>query len=141
MAQSKILDSNIHSRSLVGKEMIRETDAIKYMKKYPLYDNTELFPKDIRTMEIKEWESFARQNPYLAKFFNKKFPGYFFMALETWNSKDKNAKSNPLVETIFADTIIYWRNLILDEDNPLSEDAKVLLQNIGIALSSSPGEN
>ena len=63
------------------------------------------------------------------------------MALETWNSTDKNAKSNPLVETIFADTIIYWRNLILDENNPLSEDAKVLLQNIGIALSSSPGEN
>ena len=114
MAQSKILDSNINQRSQVGREIINEKNATSFMRKYELFDRADLFPKEIRTMEIKEWESFARQNPYLAKFLNKKLPGYFFLALETWNSSDDSAASNPLVETIFADTIIYWRNLILN---------------------------
>ena len=92
-------------------------------------------------MEIKEWESFARQNPYLPKFLNKKLPGYFFLALETWNSSDDSAASNPLVETIFADTIIYWRNLILNNDEKMSVEASILLKNVGLALASVPGDD
>jgi|GEM_PF-4013521 hypothetical protein len=140
MAQSKILDSNIHTRSLVARELIKETNALSFMKKYELYDRVDLFPKKVRTMEIKEWESFARQNPYLAKFFNKKLPGYFFLALETWNSSDDSALSTPLNEAIFSDTIAFWRNLILSKDEQLAKDAKILLKNVGIALGSVPGE-
>jgi len=140
MAQSKILDSNIHTRSLVGRELIKESNALSFMKKYELYDRVDLFPKKVRTMEIKEWESFARQNPYLAKFFNKKLPGYFFLALETWNSSDDSDLSTPLNEAIFSDTIAFWRNLILSKDEQLAKDAKILLKNVGIALGSVPGE-
>ena len=81
MAQSKILDSNINNRSQIGRELINEKNAISFMKKYELFDRKDLFPNKIRTMEIKEWESFARQNPYLAKFLNKQMPGYFFLSL------------------------------------------------------------
>ena len=63
MAQSKILDSNINQRSQVGREIINEKNATSFMRKYELFDRADLFPKEIRTMEIKEWESFARQNP------------------------------------------------------------------------------
>ena len=140
MAQSKILDSNINNRSQIGRELINEKNAISFMKKYELFDRKDLLPNKIRTMEIKEWESFARQNPYLAKFLNKQMPGYFFLALETWNSADDSANSNPLVETIFADTIIYWRNLVLNKDKNLSSDAEILLENVGIALKSVPGD-
>ena len=140
MAQSKILDSNINNRSQIGRELINEKNAISFMKKYELFDRKDLFPNKIRTMEIKESESFARQNPYLAKFLNKQMPGYFFLALETWNSADDSANSNPLVETIFADTIIYWRNLVLNKDKNLSSDAEILLENVGIALKSVPGD-
>ena len=140
MAQSKILDSNINQRSQVGREIINEKNATSFMRKYELFDRADLFPKEIRTMEIKEWESFARQNPYLAKFLNKKLPGYFFLALETWNSSDDSAASNPLVETIFADTIIYWRNLILNNDEKMSVEASILLKNVGLALASVPGD-
>ena len=93
MAQFKILDSNINNRSQIGRELINEKNAISFMKKYELFDRKDLFPNKIRTMEIKEWESFARQNPYLAKFLNKQMPGYFFLALETWNSADDSANS------------------------------------------------
>jgi hypothetical protein len=141
MAQSKILDSNINTRSQVGRQVINEKNATSFMKKYELFDRVDLFPKEIRTMEIKDWESFARRNPYLAKFLNKKLPGYFFLALETWNSADDSASSSPLVETIFADTIIYWRNLILDNDEKMSAEASILLKNIGLALASVPGDN
>jgi len=141
MAQSKILDSNINTRSQVGRQVINEKNAKSFMKKYELFDRVDLFPKEIRTMEIKDWESFARRNPYLAKFLNKKLPGYFFLALETWNSADDSASSSPLVETIFADTIIYWRNLILDNDEKMSAEASILLKNIGLALASVPGDN
>ncbi len=140
MGQSKILDSNINKRSLVGRELINEKNTSLAMKKYEYFDRADLFPSQIRTMEIKEWESFARQNPYLAKFLNKKLPGYFFLALETWNSSDDSAKSNPLVEMIFADTIIYWRNLVLDKDKEKSAEAKELLKNVGLALASMPGD-
>tara|TARA_Y100001970_G_scaffold293554_1_gene441167 strand:- start:946 stop:1368 length:423 start_codon:yes stop_codon:yes gene_type:complete len=140
MGQSKILDSNINKRSLVGRELINEKNASLAMGKYEYFDRADLFPSRIRTMEIKEWESFARQNPYLAKFLNKKLPGYFFLALETWNSLDDSAKSNPLVEMIFADTIIYWRNLVLDKDKEKSAEAKELLKNVGLALASMPGD-
>ena len=140
MAQSKILDSNINKRSLVGRELISEKNAQTAMEKYEFFDRIDLFPKKIRTMEIKEWESFARQNPYLAKFLNKQLPGYFFLALETWNSVDESAKSNPLVEMIFADTIIYWRNLVLDKDKEKSIIAESLLKNVGLALASVPGD-
>ena len=71
---------------------------------------------------------------------NKQIPGYFFLALETWNSSDESAKTNPLVELIFADTIIYWRNLILNKDKNLSDVARVLLKNVGLALGSTPGD-
>ena len=141
MAQSKILDSNINQRSQVGREIINEKNATSFMRKYELFDRADLFPEEIRTMEIKEWESFARQNPYLAKFLNKKLPGYFFLALETWNSSDDSAASNPLVETIFADTIIYWRNLILNNDEKMSAEASILLKNVGLALASVPGDD
>ena len=141
MAQSKILDSNINTRSQVGRQVINEKNAKSFMKKYELFDRVDLFPKEIRTMEIKDWESFARRNPYLAKFLNKKLPGYFFLALETWNSADDSASSSPLVETIFADTIIYWRNLILDNDEKMSAEASILLKNIGLALASVPGDD
>jgi len=141
MAQSKILDSNINNRSQIGRELINEKNAISFMKKYELFDRKDLFPNKIRTMEIKEWESFARQNPYLAKFLNKQMPGYFFLALETWNSADDSANSNPLVETIFADTIIYWRNLILNNDEKMSAEASILLKNVGLALASVPGDD
>ena len=141
MAQSKILDSNINQRSQVGREIINEKNATSFMRKYELFDRADLFPEEIRTMEIKEWESFARQNPYLAKFLNKKLPGYFFLALETWNSSDDSAASNPLVETIFADTIIYWRNLILNNDKKMSAEASILLKNVGLALASVPGDD
>ena len=141
MAQSKILDSNINTRSQVGRQVINEKNATSFMKKYELFDRVDLFPKEIRTMEIKDWESFARRNPYLAKFLNKKLPGYFFLALETWNSADDSASSSPLVETIFEDTIIYWRNLILDNDEKMSAEASILLKNIGLALASVPGDN
>ncbi|MDG2005865.1 MAG: hypothetical protein P8J38_01060 [Thermodesulfobacteriota bacteirum] len=141
MAQSKILDSNINTRSQVGRQVINEKNATSFMKKYELFDRVDLFPKEIRTMEIKDWESFARRNPYLAKFLNKKLPGYFFLALETWNSADDSASSSPLVETIFADTIIYWRNLILDNDEKMSAEASILLKNIGLALASVPGDD
>jgi hypothetical protein len=140
MAQSKILDSNINTRSLVGRELINEKNAISFMKKYELYDRKDFFPDKIRTMEIKEWESFARQNPYLAKFLNKQMPGYFFLALETWDSIDDSASSNPLVETIFADTIIFWRNLVLNKNENLATEAKILLKNVGLALGSFPGD-
>lgn len=140
MAQSKILDSNINTRSLIGRELINDKDALSVMKKYDFYDRKDLFPMKIRTMEIKQWENFARQNPYLAKFLNKQIPGYFFLALETWNSSDESAKTNPLVELIFADTIIYWRNLILNKDKNLSDVARVLLKNVGLALGSTPGD-
>ena len=140
MAQSKILDSNINTRSLVGRELIDEKNAISFMKKYELYDRKDFFPDKIRTMEIKEWESFARQNPYLAKFLNKQMPGYFFLALETWDSIDDSASSNPLVETIFADTIIFWRNLVLNKNENLATEAKILLKNVGLALGSFPGD-
>ena len=141
MAQSKILDSNINTRSQVGRQVINEKNATSFMKKYELFDRVDLFPKEIRTMEIKDWESFARRNPYLAKFLNKKLPGYFFLALETWNSADDSASSSPLVETIFEDTIIYWRNLILDNDEKMSAEASILLKNIGLALASVPGDD
>ena len=141
MAQSKILDSNINTRSQVGRQVINEKNAKSFMKKYELFDRVDLFPKEIRTMEIKDWESFARRNPYLAKFLNKKLPGYFFLALETWNSADDSASSSPLVETIFADTIIYLRNLILDNDEKMSAEASILLKNIGLALASVPGDD
>lgn len=140
MAQSKILDSNINTRSLIGRELINDKDALSVMKKYDFYDRKDLFPMKIRTMEIKQWENFARQNPYLAKFLNKQIPGYFFLALETWNSSDESAKTNPLVELIFADTIIYWRNLILNKDKNLSDVARALLKNVGLALGSTPGD-
>ena len=140
MAQSKILDSNINTRSLVGRELINEKNSISFMKKYELYDRKDFFPDKIRTMEIKEWESFARQNPYLAKFLNKQMPGYFFLALETWDSIDDSASSNPLVETIFADTIIFWRNLVLNKNENLATEAKILLKNVGLALGSFPGD-
>ena len=141
MAQSKILDSNINTRSQVGRQVINEKNATSFMKKYELFDRVDLFPKEIRTMEIKDWESFARRNPYLAKFLNKKLPGYFFLALETWNSADDSASSSPLVETNFEDTIIYWRNLILDNDEKMSAEASILLKNIGLALASVPGDD
>ena len=80
MAQSKILDSNINQRSQVGREIINEKNATSFMRKYELFDRADLFPKEIRTMEIKEWESFARQNPYLAKFLNKKL-----LATSSWH--------------------------------------------------------
>ena len=47
-----------------------------------------------------EWEAFARKNPYLAKYYNKKMPGYFFIALETWNSELDFDTCNPFVEII-----------------------------------------
>ena len=65
------------SVSVIGRTMINENDAESYMKKYQYYDRDDMFPDNIRTMEIKEWQEFARKNPYLAKFFNKKLPGYF----------------------------------------------------------------
>jgi hypothetical protein len=88
MAQSKILDSNINNRSQIGRELINEKNAISFMKKYELFDRKDLFPNKIRTMEIKEWESFARQNPYLAKFLNKQMPGYFFWRLRQESADD-----------------------------------------------------
>ena len=84
--------------------------------------------------------NFSYGNKLMKKFSNKQMPGYFFLALETWNSADDSANSNPLVETIFADTIIYWRNLVLNKDKNLSSDAEILLENVGIALKSVPGD-
>ena len=66
-------------------------------------------------------------------------PGYFFIALETWNSELDFDTCNPFVETIFADTVKYWRNLTLDENEEVSSEAKILLENVGLALSSLPG--
>ncbi|MEC9381970.1 MAG: hypothetical protein VX984_02665 [Thermodesulfobacteriota bacterium] len=125
--------------SVIGRTMISEKDAESYMKKYKLYDKKEYFPKEIRTMEISEWEAFARKNPYLAKYYNKKMPGYFFIALETWNSELDFDTCNPFVETIFADTVKHWRNLTLDDNKEVSEEAKILLENVGLALGSLPG--
>ena len=42
---------------------------------------------------------------------------------------------------IFADTIKYWRNLILNQDEELSNAGKILLENVGIALGSVPSKN
>jgi len=123
---------------VIGRTMINETDAETYMKKYDFFDRDDMFPQNVRTMEIKEWQEFARKNPYLAKFYNKKKPGYFFLALETWNSEVAYDICNPLNENIFTDVINYWRNLILNND-PNANVAKVLLSNVGIALSSAPG--
>ena len=127
--------------AVIGSSQINEEIAETYMKKYELYDRIDLFPKDVRTMEIKEWESFAKRNPYLAKFYGKKMPGYFFVALETWNSELDFNVSNPFLENIFADTIKYWRNLILNQDEELSNAGKILLENVGIALGSVPSKN
>ena len=65
------------SVSVIGRTMINENDAESYMKKYQYYDRDDMFPDNIRTMEIKEWQEFARKNPYLAKFFNKKLRPIF----------------------------------------------------------------
>ena len=126
------------SVSVIGRTMINENDAESYMKKYQYYDRDDMFPDNIRTMEIKEWQEFARKNPYLAKFFNKKLPGYFFLALETWNSQVSYEICNPLVENIFSDVISFWRNMIINNEEK-SEIAKSLLGSVGIALGSSPG--
>ena len=126
------------SVSVIGRTMINENDAERYMKKYQYYDRDDMFPDNIRTMEIKEWQEFARKNPYLAKFFNKKLPGYFLLALETWNSQVSYEICNPLVENIFSDVISFWRNMIINNEEK-SEIAKSLLGSVGIALGSSPG--
>ena len=127
--------------SVIGSSQVSEKNAETYMRKYKLYNRSDLLPKEVRTMEIKEWESFAKRNPYLAKFYSKKMPGYFFVALETWNSELDFNICNPLLEDIFGDTIKYWRNLILDEDEELSNASRILLENVGIALGSAPREN
>ena len=128
------------SVAVIGRTMINETDAELHMKKYKYYDRADLFPENIRTMEIKEWQEFARKNPYLAKFFNKKFPGYFLLALETWNSEASFDICNPLTENIFSDVISSWRNIIINGDEK-SEVAKSLLESVGQALSSFPGKD
>ena len=104
------------SVAVIGRTMINESDAETYMKKYEFFDREDMFPQNVRTMEIKEWQEFARKNPYLAKFYNKKKPGYFFLALETWNSEVAYDICNPLTENIFTDVINYWRNMILSDD-------------------------
>jgi len=129
------------SVSVVGSSGINEQNAETYMKKYKLYDRIDLFPKEVRIMEIKEWGSFAKRNPYLARFYNKKMPGYFFIALETWNSGLDFSICNPFLEDIFADTIKYWRNLVLDQDEELSSAGRILLENVGVALGSVPSES
>ena len=63
---------------VIGRTMINETDAETYMKKYDFFDRDDMFPQNVRTMEIKEWQEFARKNPYLAKFYNKKKTRLFF---------------------------------------------------------------
>ena len=78
----------------------------------------------------------CQKNPYLAKFFNKKLPGYFLLALETWNSQVSYEICNPLVENIFSDVISFWRNMIINNEEK-SEIAKSLLGSVGIALGSS----
>ena len=98
-----------------------------------------MFPENIRTMEIKEWQDFARKNPYLAKFFNKKLPGYFLLALETWNSEVSYDICNPLTENIFSDVISHWRNMVLQDDEK-SKIARSLLNSVGTALGSAPGD-
>ena len=56
---------------VIGRTMINETDAETYMKKYDFFDRDDMFPQNVRTMEIKEWQEFARKNPYLAKFYKE----------------------------------------------------------------------
>jgi|TARA_B000000557_G_C20712331_1_gene416479 hypothetical protein len=125
--------------SVIGRTMINENDAETYMKRYEYFDRDDMFPENIRTMEIKEWQDFARKNPYLAKFFNKKLPGYFLLALETWNSEVSYDICNPLTENIFSDVISHWRNMVLQDDEK-SKIARSLLNSVGTALGSAPGD-
>ena len=65
------------SVSVIGRTMINENDAESYMKKYQYYDRDDMFPDNIRTMEIKEWQEFARKNPILLSFLTKNYPDIF----------------------------------------------------------------
>ena len=69
------------SVAVIGRTMINESDAETYMKKYEFFDREDMFPQNVRTMEIKEWQEFARKNPYLAKFITRKSLVIFFLHL------------------------------------------------------------
>ena len=40
--------------AVIGSSQVNEQNAETYMKKYELYDRIDLFPKEVRTMEIKD---------------------------------------------------------------------------------------